>query len=234
MATRSVDGTRPEAGPGLGILPSLPPRLSTAEHAAAVVRTQIASGALLPGTRLREEEVAESFGISRNTVREVFRLLAHERLVEHVAYRGVHIRQLDATDIAAMYHTRRLVEPLGVRAALVDPDVRQDLRAIVETAQAAAEAGDWHQVGTGDIAFHRCVVGACRSVHLTEMFEKLLAELRLAFLQLADSRQLHQPYLARNRALLELIEAGLHDEAVAELLDYLTAAERDVLSALSG
>src|SRR5689334_10494135 len=128
MATRSA-GESGAASPGPATaspepvrgLPSLPRRLSTAEHAAAVLRAQITYGALPPCTRLREEEVAESFDISRNTVREVFRLLAHERLVEHVAYRGVHIRRLGAADISSMYLTRRLIEPLGIRAVLADP-----------------------------------------------------------------------------------------------------------------
>ena len=96
------------------LLPPLPPRPSTAEHAASVLRGQIAQGRL-PGTRLREEHVVESFAISRNTVREAFRLLAHEGLVDHVAYRGVHVRRMGADDVLALYRTRRLVEPLGLR-----------------------------------------------------------------------------------------------------------------------
>lgn len=233
MTTRSVIDGEPNGQRGAGGLPALPPRLSTAEHAASVVRAQIASGALLPGTRLREEEVAESFAISRNTVREVFRLLAHERLVEHVAYRGVHIRRLGPSDISAMYLTRRLVEPLGVRAVLADPGPQQLLRENVDAAAAAIESADWQQVGTCDIAFHRTVMDACGSVHVSEMFEKLLAELRLAFLQLPDVQQLHQPYVARNRRLLELIEAGEEAAALQELDDYLVTAERAVLSKIS-
>ena len=73
------------------------------------------SGTTAPGTRLREEHVVESFAISRNTVREAFRLLAHEGLVDHVAYRGVHVRRMGADDVLALYRTRRLVEPLGLR-----------------------------------------------------------------------------------------------------------------------
>src|SRR6478672_3626574 len=131
MVTRSAVESGSGSGRRTMALPSLPPRLSTAEHAASVLRAQITDGALPPGTRLREEEVAESFGISRNTVREVFRLLAHERLVEHVAYRGVHIRRLGPSEISAMYRTRRLIEPLGVRAVLADPDARGTLRRTV-------------------------------------------------------------------------------------------------------
>jgi DNA-binding transcriptional regulator YhcF (GntR family) len=99
---------------------------------------------------MREEQVAESFAISRNTVREVFRLLGHERLVDHVANRGVHVRRMTSQDISAMYRTRRLVEPLGLRAAIADAEVRAAMRAAVDRATAATEQNDWEKVGTED------------------------------------------------------------------------------------
>ena len=213
-------------------LPPLPPRPSTAEHAASVLRVQIAEGRLLPGTWLREEQVAESFAISRNTVREVFRLLGHERLVDHVANRGVHVRRMTSQDISAMYRTRRLVEPLGLRAAIADAEVRAAMRAAVDRATVATEQNDWEKVGTEDVEFHRALMDGCHSVHLSAMFEQLLAELRLAFLLLPDPERLHGPYLAKNRRLLELVEAGDEAAAFAELDDDLTCSELDVLRSI--
>lgn len=206
----------------------MPRTLSRPEQAAKALREQIISGELLPGQPLREEEYAKEYEISRNTVREAFQLLAHEGLVEHIPYRGVHIRRLGAADIRALYRTRQLIEPLGLQAVLADPEAQRELRARVDEATAAAERDNWQEVGTADIEFHRILIKACNSPHLSAMFEQLLAELRLAFLQLSDSRQLHRPYLDRNRALLERIEAGDTDLA-ADLADYLDAAERDVL-----
>ncbi len=66
------------------------------------------------------------------------------------------------------------------------------------------------------------------------MFEGLLAELRLAFLRLPDRKALHEPFLARNIRLLDLIEAGDLDAALAELDDYLTVAETQLLAAAGG
>lgn len=214
-------------------LPVLPPRPSTAEHAASVLRAQIAGGKLMPGTRLREEQVAESFGISRNTVREAFRLLAHERLIEHIAYRGAHIRMIGSDDVRAMFGTRRLVEPLGLQAALRDTPARQTMRRTVERASQAAARDDWLEVGTADIAFHRAIISGCRSVHLSDMFEKLLAELRLAFLQLTHPEQLHRPYLVRNIRLVELVESHVSVKALEELADYLDSAEAAVLRGIA-
>ena len=216
----------------LAALPALAPRTSTAEHAAEMLRLQIAQGRLRPGTRLREEQVSAAFSISRNTVREAFRLLSHERLVDHTLHRGVHVRTVGPDDIRSMYLTRRLVEPLGVDAAIADADTRAALRRLVDQARAAAVAQDWDALGTADIEFHRVLMSACRSPHLSAMFEHLLAELRLAFLLLPDDRALHEPYVARNGHLVTLLDAGDRVGARAELEDYLAAAERQLLGVL--
>lgn len=213
-------------------LPALPPHVSTAQHAAEMLRLQIAQGQLLPGTKLGEEQVSAAFAISRNTVREAFRLLAHERLLDHTLHRGVYVRTVTADDIRQTYATRRLVEPLGIDATTRDAEVRRALRELVGAAQIAAGRDDWHLVGTADIDFHRLLMSACNSTHLSTMFEHLLAELRLAFLLLPDRRSLHEPYLARNRRLVSLLEAGDRDRAVAELREYLDTAERHLLASV--
>jgi DNA-binding GntR family transcriptional regulator len=94
-----------------------------------------------------------------------------------------------------------------------------------------ARTGDL--VATSDIDFHRVLVPACNSTHLSTMFEHLLAELRLAFLLLPDSRALHEPYVARNRRLVSQLNAGDHAGALAEPGKYLDGAESQVLEAVA-
>lgn len=211
-------------------LPALPPRASTAEHAAATLRLQIAQGRLLPGTKLREEQVSAAFAISRNTVREAFRLLAHEGLVDHTLHRGVYVRTMTAEDIRAIYRTRRLVEPLGVEATIGDETAIAELRDLVEAGESAAAGNDWELVGTKDIDFHRRLMAGCDSGHVSTMVEQLLAELRLAFLRMPDRRALHEPYLARNRRLVTLLDAGDRSRTLTELRDYLDTAEGQLLA----
>lgn len=213
-------------------LPALPRRPSTAEHAAAALRSQIADGKLPPGTKLREEAVSAALSISRNTVREAFRLLAHERLVEHALHRGVYVRTVTADDVRDIYATRRLIQPLGIEAALGDSAVRDALAQRVATATAAAEREDWDAVGTADIDFHRVLVAACGSTHITAMFEHVLAELRLAFLLMPDHQNLHRPYIEGNRRIAGLLGAGDRGGALAELRTYLDTAERHLLGVI--
>lgn len=213
-------------------LPALPRRSSTAEHAAAMLRLEIAQGRLLPGTKLREERVSAAFAISRNTVREAFRLLSHERLVDHTLHRGVYVRTVSAEDIRAMYRTRRLIEPLGVDATIGNEAAVATLTEVVEAAELAVARDDWDAVGTLDIDFHRQLMAGCESEHVSTMVERLLAELRLAFLRMPDRRALHGPYVARNRRLVTLLAARDRSGALTEIRDYLDTAEGQLLNSL--
>ena len=167
------------------------------------------------------------------SVREAFQLLAHERLVDHTLNRGVHVRTVTADEIRAMYATRRLVEPLAVESAFSDCTLRAALHELVDTAEAAAEDDDWDLVATADIDFHRLLMSACHSTHLSTMFEQLLAELRLAFLLLPDRRSFHEPYVGRNRRLVNLLDAGDQDVVLGELHEYLDVAKRHLLESVT-
>src|ERR1700742_2029797 len=71
------------------------------------IEEEIATGKLLPGTRLDEVELATRFGVSRTPIREALRLLLGEGLVETRPQRGA---------AAAQAPPQRLIEMLEVRA----------------------------------------------------------------------------------------------------------------------
>ena len=68
-------------------------RLSTADRVAHLLREQITDGRLAPGDRVPEEELGRAAKVSRNTIREAFRLLINERLLVHEFNRGVFVRK---------------------------------------------------------------------------------------------------------------------------------------------
>ncbi|MEV5744528.1 GntR family transcriptional regulator [Microbispora rosea] len=92
-------------------------RASTAELVADVLRENVIDGSLPPGTRLSEETIGNLLGVSRNTLREAFRLLSYENLLVHELHRGVFVRKLAAADVADIYAMRRILETASVRAA---------------------------------------------------------------------------------------------------------------------
>ena len=196
-------------------------RTSTAERVSDILRGRIAEGFFPPGTRLSEDSMGGALGVSRNTLREAFRLLTHERLLVHELNRGVFVRVLTVEDVEDIYRTRRLVECAVVRGLGEPPYGLDALAEVVEGGQRAAREGDWKGVGTANIHFHRELVALAGSARTDELMRSVFAELRLAFHVVDDPKALHEPYLARNQQILRALEAGNRGEAEKLLAVYL-------------
>jgi DNA-binding GntR family transcriptional regulator len=203
-------------------------RSSTAERVADVLRELIISGDLPPGTPLREQQLVVSFEVSRNTIREAFRLLGRERLVVYHLHRGVAVRRLDEHDVHDIYRTRRPLELMAIEySAEATEETLAALLDIVEQAEAAAKANDWKQVGTLNIAFHQHLVELIGSERISAFFRVVDAELRLAF-ALVEPAELYTPFIPRNRKIAELLIAGDRRAAAKELTEYLEQAEQRI------
>lgn len=205
-------------------------RTSTAERVADLLRRHIVEGTLAPGTRLSEASVGRALSVSRNTLREAFRLLAHERLLVYAFHRGVFVRELTAGDVADLYRTRRMIETAALRAAEAATSVAlQGVHDAVTDGERAADDERWHDVGTANMRFHQAVADLAGSERSTEIMRRLLAELRLAFHAMPALREFHEPYLADNRAIADLLAAGNVKQASQRLTRYFDTAERQLL-----
>lgn len=208
-------------------------RSSTSERVADVLRRRITEGDLPPGTRLSEEQISEVLRVSRNSLREAFRLLTHEGLLVHQLHRGVFVRELIETDLVDLYRLRRTIECDALRSLTdLDPAALQSLYGDVEAGESAAQRGDWVLVGTANMRFHGHLVALAGSPRTDQVAERLLAELRLAFHAVASPRLLHEPYVARNRELLDLLGAGEFEVAAGQLEVYLQDSLAELLDAV--
>jgi DNA-binding GntR family transcriptional regulator len=200
---------------------------------ADTLRQKITSGELAPGERLSEHALSVHLGISRNTLREVFRVLTHDGLLQHQANRGVFVAAPSATEVMDLFRVRHLLEPAALAGAYPGHPALMALRLACQDALRARDAGDWRSVGTANMAFHRAVVELADSPRLNQWFARLLAELRLVFGQLHDAQVLHAPFVEMNQHILQLAEAGQFNPAAEALKRYLEQSERVVLAALA-
>ncbi len=206
-------------------------RSSTADRVASILRTRLAEGYFAPGDRLAEETITSALGVSRNTLREAFRLLTHERLLEHRLNQGVFVRQLSAQDVRDSFRVRTIIECAAVRGAADPGPALEPLRAAVAAGEDALHRQHWQDLGTANIHFHQRLGALAGSPRLDEIMDSLLAELRLAFSVMADPGQLYRRYLPRNREILARLDAG--DPAGAEQLlrAYLDDAQHQLIEA---
>ena len=195
------------------------------------IRRMLVEGELVPGQRLSEAALAETLDISRNTLREAFRVLTREGVLKLEPNRGVTVAEPDMGSIIDIYRVRRFIECQAIAQGYPQHPGAKHMREAVETGERGREAKDWVAVGTANMMFHQAVVELADSPRLLAFYGQISAELRLAFGVLNDPQFLHVPYLDMNGQILRCVEEGRPTDARAMLESYLVQSERTVLAA---
>lgn len=211
------------------VLPS-PLAQTLSERLASQLRQKIAEGELSPGQRLSEQALSDELGVSRNTLREVFRLLTKDGLVKHLPNRGVFVAVPGIASIIDIYRVRRVVECHAMSHAYPRHPATRKMRDSIAMALQHRSEGRWVAVGTANMAFHTGIVELADSERLSALFAPMLTELRLVFGLLRDAEFLHDPFVEMNLKILEQAEAFDFPGAAAALHDYLLHSERTVLA----
>jgi DNA-binding GntR family transcriptional regulator len=200
---------------------------------ADVLRERIIDGDFAPGSRLSESALAEQLEVSRNTLREAFRVLAEQGLIEHVPHRGVSVAAPGIADVIDIYRARRVIECTALRQSEPEHPAVQLMRDSLADAEEHLPSEDWRRVGSANMAFHDAIVALADSPRLARTYRDVAAELRLVFLEIDDPRALHEPFVRKNRMVLKALLEDGPVAAADELERYLMASERTVLGAFT-
>lgn len=204
------------------------------QWAAGALRARISAGDLPPGTKLLEEALGSALGVSRNTLREAFGILAAENIVTRVPNRGVFVARPSADDVREIYRVRRYLEPAALRWGGGSPPVGFDalLDDVVDRARVARDAGDVAAMAGANQDFHQGVVARAGSARFDAMMSEVLAEMRLVFHGMGDDPAFHAPYVDANAAITALLRDGKAEDAAEEMRSYLDRAEAQLLAAI--
>lgn len=210
------------------------PRVTAPEAIASALREMILSGALPPGTPLRETHIGAALGVSRNTLREALRIMGNERLVTHRAHHGVVVAFITPEDVRDIFAVRRTLEGAGAACA---PDATKAQVAAIEAARverdAAAKAEEWDQAFDANLRFHAAIVALNGSSRLDGFFLTVLRELRLAYQRLHGvATERLSPDPRHHRAIAKAIAAGDGEAARKAVLDHLAHGERVLMDLL--
>jgi DNA-binding GntR family transcriptional regulator len=207
---------------------------STVDRVAEELRRAVFEGEIESGTPLREVAIAESLGVSRPTVREALALLVAEGLATREPNRGVSVSSPDPDSVRDVSTARVVLETAGVRNwQHATEDARAAVRrALSDYEQAVAHDASYQELNQHHLAIHLSLVGLTGSPRLVSMAESIVAELRLALAQIDRVRRNARDQAGTHHHLLDLLEAGDIDAAVAELGDHLHGAEEAIIERL--
>lgn len=134
---------------------------STADVVFEKLHEDIASLAILPGTKISEADVARRYGVSRQPARDAFRRLSNLDLLEIRPQRATVVRRFSLAEIENTRFVRLAVElEVMERACLVWDQTKT--KALVENLAAqsdvlaAGDAGQFHEL---DYGFHKLICG---------------------------------------------------------------------------
>jgi DNA-binding GntR family transcriptional regulator len=158
------------------------PTLTVPEQIAAKLGDRIISGEWAPGARVGEQEVADTFAVSRGPVREAIRILEREGLVVILARRGAVVSSLSAKDLQELFEVRAGLFEVVLRKLAVRPPVEllEALRAGIARLENLSTRAD------GGVAYaettHRLTQLAARFAG-NERLRRLIAALSLQTLR---------------------------------------------------
>ena len=137
--------------------------ISRSEEAYRQLKAAIRKGTLEPGTRVREVEIAERFGISRTPAREAIRRLESEGLISFAPRHGAVISKLDHQQTMELYDLREVLEgsAAGFAARHASPAEIEELEELISAEPALIDKLD--QLADLNQLFHAALYRAAHN-----------------------------------------------------------------------
>ncbi|WP_142846636.1 GntR family transcriptional regulator [Telmatospirillum sp. J64-1] len=186
----------------------------------------IASGRLLPGTPLRQAELAEIFGVSHERIRKVLHKLGHERKLTLEPNRGAFVPELSLAEIGAVYQARRVLET-GIVAELAQkmtPEAKAAIRDHIAKQEAAEAQGDRPAAIRLAGDFHLLLARLLGNPEVEAILQSLITRTSV-MVHIYQPVWRHGCEVGEHRALCEALCAGDTAEAIRLATQHLSAVE---------
>lgn len=206
---------------------------SSGAAAYEAVLDAIRRGDYVPGARLREEDVGAQLKLSRTPVREAFRRLEAEGIVEHKPRAGAVVRRLDHAEVVELYEMRVVLERTAAEMAAKHGTAAEFDTLAALNRQIAAERTNPARAAAINQEFHRGLYLACRNRFLLDAARGLNnALLLLGPTTFTDTARI-DTVVQQHSAIIEALDAGDPEAAGAAAEAHLQTSLRVRLQALS-
>jgi DNA-binding GntR family transcriptional regulator len=209
------------------------PVLTRHESVLADLREAIVTGAIAPGERLLQVELAERLGVSRIPLREALRTLHGEGLVIIEPNRGAICRPLDGKDVADLYAVRAGLETIAARtAARRRADLVSMVEGLSDEADRALARGDLARLIELDRQYHSSLAKASANAHVAHMLDGCWSQIMRAM----HYYFLHDPYRGsvwrEHLGIALAVASGDEDEAATLVERHITDSRNSILRGL--
>lgn len=204
---------------------------STSDLIAEALREAISQGMFQDGEPLRQDQIAQQFGVSRIPVREALRQLESEGLITFQAHRGAMVTPLTAAEAQEIYEIRTALECLALDLAfaqLTQADLQQ-AKGILMEVEASGDVGIWSQANW---RFHAQLYVPAQRPRLLSLIRTLYIRVdRYLRLRMEEIEYHHRSH-REHQVLLQFCQQGERQAAIDQLRDHIQSAGQDLVQYL--
>lgn len=207
-------------------------RQGLASAVTARLREMITEGTLAPGTRLNERVLCEQLMVSRTPLREAFKVLAGEGLVELLPNRGAAVAELSADDVAQTFEVMGALEGLNGQLAcerITDAEVTE-IRALHYEMQAAHARRDLAAYYKINHEIHDRINAAAGNAVLTTTYQQMNARIQNLRFRSNFNQDKWDAAMKEHSAMLEALDRR-DGAALRHILEHHLQTKRDTVLA---
>lgn len=188
------------------------------------IKEAIIDQRLRPNMQLVEEVIAESFGVSRTPVRNVFRRLATEKLVSVVPYKGTFVWCPTVSESKEVFEMRRVVEDAAIRrlCRTMDETQRKQLEQMLKDEMEANSRGDLFGALRISGDFHTRIAQLSGNSYYSKYLEELVS---LSYVIIAFYGQRRPTHCHHHKDILGAIQSRDEDKAARLMAVHLKELE---------
>jgi DNA-binding GntR family transcriptional regulator len=199
--------------------------LTLRERILETIRDAIMSGALKPGEKVAEPELAERFGISRTPIREAFRQLESEGYLTVIPRKGAVVAAFSERDVEEFYAIKSILEGYAARRACDNLTAKEldKLAAINNKLQQLCNAGDIKNFFKVHQDFHDLFIKAANNEKLYEMINGLVKKFQRLRVASLSKRGRMQVSVEEHEKIIEAFRnknASLAEKLVQKNAEY--------------
>jgi DNA-binding GntR family transcriptional regulator len=196
------------------------------------LRKAILRGRFVPGDRLVEKDLCELTGVSRTSIREAFRQLESEGIIDNIPNRGPVVATLSRAQAKEVYEVRQALEALAAKLFALNATEKQveELGKATETLASAYRSGDVNEILSAKDVFYGVLYSGCGNAVAPQMLTILNARINLLRrVSLSASGRLEKS-LREMRRLMAAIRKRDGDAAWSAASDHVQNAAEAALA----
>ncbi|MBK9133136.1 MAG: GntR family transcriptional regulator [Betaproteobacteria bacterium] len=207
-------------------LQSLKPQKTLVEQVYERILDAICDGALAPGDRVTQDELALRLQVSRQPVGTALGQLKQQGFLVERGRRGLQVAPIDPARFDAIYELRSALEPLAASLAAKRATAAQidEGRALIAHGRQVVAAGDSRASLLADVAFHEWIYRTCGNALVVQSMQTHWQHLRRSMGEVLRHPELARVVWDEHAAVLDAIARGDAGAAAKAIGDHVTTA----------